>query len=56
MKRLWFWLTTSKICPWCKVTTHYAWIPLSDRLTNARRLPRVTHGICRECARRVLEA
>ncbi len=55
MKRLWFWLTYTSICSWCRVVMHDPWLPLPGKhLTRNRRLPRVTHGICPECARKVL--
>jgi hypothetical protein len=55
MKSLWFWLTYSRVCSWCGQVMHRAWLPLpGERLTRNRRLPRVTHGICRECAHKVL--
>jgi hypothetical protein len=53
--RLWFHLTYSIHCSWCKGVIHRALIPLpSKRLTNSIRLPRVSHGICPACFGRMV--
>ena len=56
MRRLWFWLTYSTICSWCGHTLHRAWLPWpQERMTRQWRVPRITHGICPTCARKVVE-
>jgi len=55
MKRLWFLLTTSIDCSWCKRRVRQAWIPLPGRrLTDSIRLPRVSHTICAKCSSAIL--
>ena len=52
---LWYWLTHDTICKWCETRFHRAWILLPpEKLTRNRTLPRVTHGICAACMKRIL--
>ena len=54
LARLWFWLTTTTKCSWCRKTTHRRWLWLPQiRLTKSIRIDRVSHGMCMDCARKM---
>ena len=54
-QRLWFDLTYEVRCKWCGITVRYPIIPMPPvKLTRHRTLPRVSHGICPACMKRIL--
>lgn len=55
LERLWFWLTHSIDCSWCRERQHQAWIPLGQqKLTKNCKVPRISHTICPRCLGRML--
>lgn len=49
LPKLWFWLTVSNDCGWCKRRLHQAWIPLRHFNLGGVKVKRVSHGMCPTC-------
>ena len=55
--KLWAWLTTDRICGWCKTRIHRAPIRLKPiRITNSIHLRRESHTVCPSCAAKFLKS
>jgi hypothetical protein len=48
--RLWFWITHTTRCSWCRRILHRRWLWLpAQSVGYGVKLPRVTDGICPAC-------
>jgi len=50
LTRLWFWLTTTHRCAWCRRILHRRWIWMpKQRLECGIKIDWITDGFCAEC-------